>query len=333
MALIKNCLCCSVAIASGFFAAYLLIAYLIAFAFELLWIIESEAALPNAAILLCAGYFTMALFAAMLIHGLATKTTVCLLGWMLSVMLLTFPEAGLVIYMSIQYWRIESMLGVTELSCWLIRIVVNLVEIILIHSLHSAWKHEQLVHKRLRDLNLMNVAVPAENAPPLNSQYYHNNGYEHSMEHIEGYNSMPDIWNAIPMFSYGMYSTSEFNASIFVPNNSIGKRAQSMMDLRLLEEHAIFGEKPAGEVPAAPKLSKCASLDALNGENRVIRNCTGFYARPIEDYGVPIYYGPLDGPDFLVYKKRLDKSSSRNSLSNTTNTSADDVHKYRDIAL
>lgn len=48
------------------------IAYLIAFAFELLWILESAIALPAAAVLLCAGYFTMALFAALLIHGLAT---------------------------------------------------------------------------------------------------------------------------------------------------------------------------------------------------------------------------------------------------------------------
>lgn len=48
------------------------IAYLIAFAFELLWILESSSNLPVAAILLCAGYFTMALFAALLVHGLAT---------------------------------------------------------------------------------------------------------------------------------------------------------------------------------------------------------------------------------------------------------------------
>lgn len=48
------------------------VAYLIAFAFEMLWILESSIPLPTAAILLCAGYFTLALFAALLIHGLAT---------------------------------------------------------------------------------------------------------------------------------------------------------------------------------------------------------------------------------------------------------------------
>lgn len=47
------------------------IAYLIAFAFELLWILESSIALPTAAVLLCTAYFSLAMFAAVLIHGLA----------------------------------------------------------------------------------------------------------------------------------------------------------------------------------------------------------------------------------------------------------------------
>lgn len=84
----------------------------------------------------------------------------------------------------------------------------------------------------------------------------------------------------------------------------------------------------------SPRLSKYASVDALNSMNNsgsyVIRNRTGFYAQPLPNYGVPIYYGPLDGPDFLIYKKQVDKLSSKNSLSNA---SADDVQKYRDVQL
>lgn len=84
----------------------------------------------------------------------------------------------------------------------------------------------------------------------------------------------------------------------------------------------------------SPKLPKCASVDALNDVNSsgnyVIRNRTGFYAQPLPNYGVPIYYGPLDGPDFLIYKKQMDQLSSKNSLSNA---SADDVQKYRDVQL
>lgn len=48
------------------------IGYVIAFAFELLWLLESEVGLPVSAALLCAHYFIMSLFAAFLVHGLAT---------------------------------------------------------------------------------------------------------------------------------------------------------------------------------------------------------------------------------------------------------------------
>lgn len=79
------------------------------------------------------------------------------------------------------------------------------------------------------------------------------------------------------------------------------------------------------------KIPKYASVDALNNRgSHIIRNRTGFYAQPIANYGVPIYYGPLDGPDFLIYKKQVDRLNSKNSLSNA---SADDVQKYRDVQL
>lgn len=143
-----------------------------------------------------------------------------------------------------------------------------------------------------------------------------------------------------------------------------GKKAQSLMDLRLLDDYAIMNEKLQQQIQpwmsqsitettsaiipsyhifdnkqttptttTTPRLTKCASVDALNDINKdsyIIKNRTGFYAQPIANYGVPIYYGPLDGPDFLIYKKQIDKLTSKNSLSNA---SADDVQKYRDVAL
>ncbi|CAH1960181.1 unnamed protein product [Acanthoscelides obtectus] len=265
MALVDHCFCCSVLIASGFFAAYLLIAYLIAFAFELLWILESETALPAAAVLLCAEYFAMALFAALLIHGLATKNSVCLIAWMFSVTVLTFPEAGMVIYMSIQYWRIENLYGMTELACWLVRISVNVIEVVLVQSVYTIWKDEDLVNKRFRELNMAAITLQGEEIPPLNSEFYQNNGYEHSIENLNAtlsrYGSTPNLWNnplpvpnnllSIPYDSYQFYTTqSEFNASIFVPNFAYsdaslpGKRALSLMDLRYLEDQPFIDKMP-----------------------------------------------------------------------------------------
>ncbi|XP_008192713.2 uncharacterized protein Rcd6 isoform X1 [Tribolium castaneum] len=364
MALVRSCFCCSLAIASGFFAVYLLIAYLIAFAFELLWILESLVALPAAAVLLCAGYFTMALFAALLIHGLATKNTLCLIAWMFAVTILTFPEAGLVIYMSIQYWRIETLYGVTELASWLVRIVVNVIQLILIQSLYTTWKDEEIVEKRLRDFTMAPIPIPRESLASLNSQFYQNNAYDNSEEMAMGLKraaSTPHIWsNAVPnnlaavQFDGFQFCTtqSEFNASVFVPSyinsDSLSKKAQSLMDLRILEDgqdkvnfpsmvSKTITETSSAIIPnfevSPPRMHKYASVDALNDFNKsshVIKNRTGFYAQPIPNYGVPIYYGPLDGPDFLIYKKQVDKLSSKNSLSNA---SADDVQKYRDVAL
>lgn len=272
----------------------------------------------------------------------------------------------------------------TELSCWLIRIVINVVQIILIQSLYTLWKEEDIVTKRLRDMTSTGSVI-GDVPPSINSQYYQNNGYDGSLDQLnmtdsmKRYGSMPHLWNGpypnnIPMMSlqipydgYQFSTTSEFNASVFVPSidtvDFIGeKKAQSLMDLRLLDQqqpasmtyaqqwlsgsidhhtatfnnnqnshqHAM-SEINYSTLPA--KMSRCQSVDALNTANKnshIIRNRSGFYAQPVQNYGVPIYYGPLDGPDFLIYKKQMEKLTSRNSLSNN---SADDVQKYRDVAL
>lgn len=145
----------------------------------------------------------------------------------------------------------------------------------------------------------------------------------------------------------------------FVPASLLflAKKTQSLMDLRFNDTSSILGETyPSHYVSSSmletssaiipnyalsldrkphrsSKIPKYASVDALNDLSKgthVIRNRTGFYAQPIPNYGVPIYYGPLDGPDFLIYKRQMDRLNSKNSLSNA---SADDVQKYRDVQL
>ncbi|KRT85337.1 hypothetical protein AMK59_375, partial [Oryctes borbonicus] len=307
------------------------------------------------------------------------KNTQFLIAWMFAITILTFPEAGLVIYMSIQYWRIETMYGMTELACWLARILANVVGFLIVHSLFSLWKEEDLVEKRLHDLSMTTVTIPRETSlNSLGSHYYQNNAFESSLEQLNRLkraSSMPVLWNAsipnnMPQYPYDGYqfctTQSEFNASVFIPKYSTNdvsseyqtKKAQSLMDLRILEDQPIIEDKllqnwhtwmsqsmTRPSATAYPdyaqsldrrmhsKMTKFASLDDLNDINQsghIIKHRTGFYAQPIENYGVPIYYGPLDGPDFLIYKKQIDRFSSKNSLSNT---STDDVQKYRDVAL
>lgn len=166
-------------------------------------------------------------------------------------------------------------------------------------------------------------------------------------------------------------TTSEFNASIYVPNfappnrgfNIAGttnktslknhpnifltaKRTQSLMDLRNIKEEESNNEKQIQSwdpwmtqsltdtptvIPTytfsldrklSPRGSK--SMDNLNFSGS-LRSRNSFFEQASHEYGLPIYYGPLHGPDFLVFKKQI----SKNSLSNTS----DDLQKYRDVAL
>lgn len=76
------------------------------------------------------------------------------------------------------------MYGITELACWLARIIANVVEVIIVQSLYSTWKDEEVVNKRLRDLNMTAITIPRENLSPLNSQFYQNNAYENSLDQL-----------------------------------------------------------------------------------------------------------------------------------------------------
>lgn len=160
------------------------------------------------------------------------------------------------------FQRIETLYGVTELASWLIRIIVNVVELMLIQSLYTSWKDEELVMKRLRDLSATAIPIPRDTLHPLNThQFYQNNAYDHSMDQITNelqrfyfYNflilnmfwwsilirtgSNPNLWNGgipnnlasqLQFDGYQFCTTqSEFNASIFMPN-FIGNNDQQLL--------------------------------------------------------------------------------------------------------
>lgn len=68
--------------------------------------------------------------------------------------------------------------------CWFVRIVVNVIQLVLVQSLFTMWKDEELVQKRLNELNVQGVPVELERTATLNSQYYQNNAYAQSMESL-----------------------------------------------------------------------------------------------------------------------------------------------------
>lgn len=77
------------------------------------------------------------------------------------------------------------MYGMTELACWLARILANMVGLLVVHSLFTLWKEEDLVEKRLRDLSMTAVTIPGDaSLNSLGSHYYQNNAFESSIEQL-----------------------------------------------------------------------------------------------------------------------------------------------------
>uniref|UniRef100_A0A1B6MBI8 Uncharacterized protein n=1 Tax=Graphocephala atropunctata TaxID=36148 RepID=A0A1B6MBI8_9HEMI len=175
MALLEDCFFCSLSVAASVIGVYTLVAYLIAFSMETWWIVSTPVSLPSPAYVLCAGYLIVFVFSVLLLRGLSIKNSLYLLEWLVVVAALSVPEGVLVYFMSIHYWKIRSLYGLMELTCWICRAIVNVSGIICVQSLYSNWREEKEVIRRLRDLNMTRVIPNRRNS--VSSQ---GNGYSKS---------------------------------------------------------------------------------------------------------------------------------------------------------
>lgn len=130
-----------------------MIVYLGAFIMELWWIIENNVQLPVPAYVLAAGYFSIFLVSLFLLAGLFLRKSNYLLGWLFVSVLFFFPECGLALFMSLQYWKLDSK-GIAELAFYIARAVMNVVCIVCVQSLYTQWKQEKAVMRRLQNLNV-----------------------------------------------------------------------------------------------------------------------------------------------------------------------------------
>lgn len=80
------------------------------------------------------------------------------------------------------FQSIESLYGMTELVCWLARVLANVFGVVIVQSLYSTWKEEELVMKRLQQMNMTSIPIPRD--PELTSSHFHNNAYAASIEHL-----------------------------------------------------------------------------------------------------------------------------------------------------
>ncbi|XP_071440965.1 uncharacterized protein Rcd6 isoform X2 [Hetaerina americana] len=183
MALLKSCLCCSLLTGSFISGVYGVVVYVVAFAIELSWIIEAEVTLPVPAFVLCVGYFLTFIASLALILGLTVRRNSYLFGWVILLSVFAFPEAGLVLFMSLHYWALA---------------------VICVHSQHALWREEKAVLRRLQDLNmatrLANAGVTGQvgnNSMAMhqkkNGVDYQNAGFVNSAEYINGIKGLDSI--------------------------------------------------------------------------------------------------------------------------------------------
>ncbi|XP_055596305.1 uncharacterized protein LOC129746593 [Uranotaenia lowii] len=242
-----------------------LITYLVAFSCEVSWILEARGNLPVPSYLLCAEFFILFISSAILIHGLSTGVSWGLLSWSIIIGVLSVPELALVMYMTIQYWGLQSAHGLTELIGYLVRLIVNCLALLCVIPTALRWRQEKKVLSQLESLaSRLQLTTPTPTTPfnapngtapnGLNSLRaskrsqasrrpstgIDNPGY------VPHENNSVDIVQQYTAYNNMYGSQSEFNASIFGlnPSQYIGppppamaaehKKTQSLLDLRFI---------------------------------------------------------------------------------------------------
>ncbi|XP_046979418.1 uncharacterized protein LOC124544781 isoform X1 [Schistocerca americana] len=145
--------CCRLVPAAAAAAVYALVAYIVAFTIELWWILDAEVRLPAPAYLLCAAYLLSFILAAVLLHGLTAKRSPLLLVWLFTAVILALPEAGLVLFLSLYFWQLTSLNGMTELVFWICRLICNVGEVGCVRALYRCWREEKHLLRTLQQLH------------------------------------------------------------------------------------------------------------------------------------------------------------------------------------
>ncbi|KAL7735072.1 hypothetical protein ACLKA6_000841 [Drosophila palustris] len=235
-------------------AGLLLIVYLGAFSCEVSWLLEAHGELPIAAYTLCTLYFVMFVATTILIHGLVSGLCWPLFAWSAVIGLLSIPELVLVMLMTTQHWGLQSVHGLTELTSYLIRLIINCLALICVIPTGIKWRRETQVLNQLQGLaTRLSLQTPAPSVPMTKADSRRSsqrmNGFENA-----GYQLCDETTTTTTTTKLGsglnnhhnqFGSQNEFNASMFAPamaqqfqrgggaGGATGAhRAQSLMDLR-----------------------------------------------------------------------------------------------------
>jgi len=156
MAGLTSCLCCSLLTGSIMIGIISTFLYGLAFALELWLIVEADVSLSVPAYILTIGYLLMSLLSFCMVVSLRTKWSAVLLAWLLMMVIYIFPEAGLVLFMSIYHWAGQTA-GIIEISLWLVRVFFNVCGIVCVQSLWRCWREEKSIFRSLHELSIVST--------------------------------------------------------------------------------------------------------------------------------------------------------------------------------
>lgn len=287
MAVLTSCLCCSLLTGSIFIGITSMVLYLMSFGLELWWIVEAEVRLPIPAYLLALTYFFLALLSLSMLVGLRTRRTRLLLAWILLNLLLTCPEAGMVLFMAIYYWNGDTY-GIIELGMWIIRIVFSICGMICTQSLYSHWKDQKTVLRSLQELNVTNgTFMPQGIGGEYQTKHiesglgYQNSAFAHSQPHLNGLTAM----------AVTKYAT---------PQSKSLKRSASSVSQFVSASRMSLNEMPP--MPPAPTMQFSASQ--LTGYQRnefdTSKFASGLVYRTHSQYDLPSFGLDPDEPVFVA---------------------------------
>lgn len=121
---------------------------------------------PIFAFILAAVYFAVVMVSLLLILGIIIRSMICVSAWLIAILLLFFPEAALVFFITIYSWGVDSRNGQIELCFYVIRVILNIFFLICVQQLLSQWKTEKQASSFAYNLNSYNSYPPLTTSSP-----------------------------------------------------------------------------------------------------------------------------------------------------------------------
>ncbi|KAF2354863.1 hypothetical protein FHG87_014382 [Trinorchestia longiramus] len=148
MPVLEACCCCDLLTGSIVAGVYTIVVYCLAFSLSVWWLLDetmyrsehtsSSGRIPG--YVLCGGHLTLVLASIVMLYGLYKRMDRVVLCWVLLMVLVFFPEMGLVLFVNLYHRTVVTPSGMLDLALYTVRAAVNVVCILCVHSLYTTWR-------------------------------------------------------------------------------------------------------------------------------------------------------------------------------------------------